>query len=417
MKAASHVLLAGLVLGATTGCSTFERVLNLDFVDFPDTRVENLERLHRPGGGHHYTVHFVGDFQHATNLQGRTIGGVRIGSPTGASEGDKEQLESPSRACLELIEELLDFDPSGKPRLAAMQVAWCARLIEQDPSVLSRERAALGLGPLGKAIGIGLPVALPVDAPRADAATTATLLTGLVRAWRATLEGTPEPGALRQACAELRTTTFDLDGCRRVLPAASGLLARGEEGTEAYGELLELVEDFQRRTIQLALARALGEPVGESSRVRAAAVTASVEAGGPQMLARFMPVLEAEGQAGEDRDALVVARMCSELVRLGLPESIEGLDQDRYRGLYEGWLDVLVGFAVEDPDGAVRVKAMQALTRLETGPASLREEDWEEWYYTRVEERRRRVGLPPTLDATEGAGAEDPTTEAGAQGR
>jgi hypothetical protein len=259
----------------------------------------------------------------------------------------------------------------------------------------------LGLGPLGARYRIGVPVGLPPEAPRASAEETAALLTGLVRAWRATLEGTAGPGELRAACAELRTTVFDLDGCRRVLPAAAGLLARGSEGTPPYDELLELVGDFQRRTIQMSLALALAEPAGEGSRVRAAAVTAAVEAGGAEMLARFMPLLEAERQAGEDRDALVVARLLGEVARAGLPEGVEEVEAERYAALYEGWLDAMVGFAVEDPDGVVRVKAMQALTRLETGPASLREEDWEEWYYARVEQRRSEAGLPPTLDATE----------------
>jgi hypothetical protein len=410
LRAAS---LGALLLVLCSGCKTFQRVLDLDFVDLPDSRVENLERLHRSDGGHHYTVAFVGDFRYAANLEGRTVGGIRIGSPSSESAGKEKQLDSPSEACLELLDELLAFDPEGKPRLAAVQAAWCARILEQDPSVLSRERAALGLGPLGRLAQIGVPVGLPLDAPRADPATTARLLTDLVRAWRASLEGVAGPGELRAACAELRTTTFDLDGCRRVLPSAAGLLARGKEGSPAYAELLDLVQDFQRRTIQLALARALAEPTGQASRVRAAAVRASVEAGGPEMLARFMPLLEAERQAGEDRDGEVVSALCGEVARRGLPESVEGVSPERYEGLYEGWLDVLVGFAVEDPDGPVRVKAMQALTRLETGPASLREEDWEEWYYARVEDRRRRAGLPPTLDAVEvvpapGAGDSSP---------
>ena len=393
-----------LVLGLVGSCKTMSKIVNLDFVDFPDSRVENLERLHRPGGGHHYTVTFVGDFYYAANREGRTIGGLRIGSPSSEASGKPKQLDCPSEACLELLNELLEFDSQKNPRLAAVQTAWCARIIQQDPSWLSRERAVLGLGPLGRMVSIGVPVALPPEAPRATADETAELLTDLVRTWRALLEGTGTWNDFRGACAALRTTTFDLDGCRRVLPAAATLLNKVKPDRAGYDELLELVQDFQRRTIQLALARALAEEPGEASRMRAAVVRASVEAGGADMLARFMPLLEAERQAGVDRDALVVAELLHQVANLGLPDSVEDLEQTRYDTLRDSWVDLMVGFAVEDEEGFVRVKAMQALTRLETGPASLREEEWEEWYYARIAEKREEAGLPPTLEATESLG-------------
>lgn len=401
---ATRFATCALVFGLLGSCKTMGKIINLDFIDFPDSRVENLDRLHRPGGGHHYTVAFVGDFYYAANREGRTVGGLRIGSPSSEASGKPKQLESPSEACLELLNELLDFDSTGNTRLAAVQTAWCARIIQQDPSLLSRERAVLGLGPLGREVTIGVPVALPPEAPRATAEETATLLTDLVRTWRALLENTGTLNDFRGSCAVLRTTTFDLDGCRRVLPAAATLLNKVKPDHVGYDELLELVHDFQRRTIQLALARALAEEPGEASRVRAAVVTASVRAGGADMLARFMPLLEAERQAGADRDALVVSELLAQVAKLGLPESVEDLEPERYRRLRDSWIDLMVGFAVEDEEGFLRVKAMQALTRLETGPASLREEEWEDWYYARIAKKREEAGLPPTLDATDDIG-------------
>ncbi|MFT7670753.1 MAG: hypothetical protein ACI8X5_003464, partial [Planctomycetota bacterium] len=112
-----------------SSCETFSKIVELDFYDAPDSRVENLKRLHTPAGKHHYTVHFVGDFDQAFGKASRTIGGVSLGKDAGSSsspQGKPKRLENPSESCLELLTELLEFDSSKKPRLAAIQVAWCA---------------------------------------------------------------------------------------------------------------------------------------------------------------------------------------------------------------------------------------------------------------------------------------------------
>ena len=103
---------------------------------------------------------------------------------------------------------------------------------------------------------------------------------------------------------------------------------------------------------------------------------------------------------------MLVFRILDLLSIYGFPESFAGLSTERYELVKEGWYDLLVGIAVEDLDGPVRVKAMQALERTTNGPDSLREEDWEEWYYQRIEQRREREGLPPIRDAAKES--EDP---------
>jgi hypothetical protein len=141
--------------------------------------------------------------------------------------------------------------------------------------------------------------------------------------------------------------------------------------------------------------------------VRAAAVSASVEAGGAAMLARFVAsTLRAERRRGPDRDAIVVVEILSLVQRYGFPVSLEGFDPAQFADLREGWLGVLVGLAVEDPESHVRVKAMQALASVSEGPRSLREEDWEEWHYARSARLREEAGLPRALDAVEAS--EDP---------
>lgn len=395
------VALALLLSLGLASCKAAERLLELDFYDQPDSRIENLDRLHTARTGHHYTVAFVGDFEQGFGRKRQIIDGLTIGrsGALGGGESKPKALPNPSEACLELISELLDFDSENNPRLAALQVAWCARLIDEDPSYLSRERATLGLGPIARRIEIDGPISLPIDAPRADATQTADLLAQVIGAWRGVRDGAGSLAEFDAALQELQDTTFDLDGSRRVLVALAGLMGGLAPDQGGYERLLAGLEDFMERTIEFSLARALTERPGPASRLRAAAVSASVEAGGVKMLARFMSVLQEERRAGAERDALLVVRILDLIATHGFPESFAGLEGERFEEVLEGWYDVLIGFAVEDLEGRVRVKAMQALTHTVGGPASLRDEEWEDWYYARVEARRAKLGFPPTPPA------------------
>lgn len=389
------------------GCKTWDRLVNFDFVDYPDSRVENLERLHMPSGKHRYTVTFVGDFNHAFNRQGHTIGGLRIGKPpVDSSSGTTRELPNPSASCLELVTELMEFDSSEHRRLEAVQVTWCARIIEDDPSALSRERAALALGPLGARVGVAGPLVLPTDAPRASAKETAQVLTDTVRTWRAWGENLATRDQWIEQANVLRETPFDLSGSRRVLPVLAGMMVNLPADSLRYETLDPLVREFERHTIQLALGKALREPTGEGSLVRAAAVRATVEAAGVVGLARLMPLLVAEREAQVDGDTQVKAAILGSIAKLGLPASIEGIPQADYDRIYENWLALLVGIAVEDKEGHVRVKSMQALGKLVAELDSLREEDWEEWFYMHEEQKREASGRAPTPLATEESGVE-----------
>ncbi|MFT7484662.1 MAG: hypothetical protein ACI9F9_000506 [Candidatus Paceibacteria bacterium] len=399
-----RLLVLTLALTGLSGCKFLGKMANLDFVDYPESRMENLERLHTPSGRHHYTVSFVGDFQHAYNQRGQTVGGLRIGSqPSDKSSGPPRQLPDPSHSCLELLLELMSFDSSRNLRLEALQVAWCARLIEQDPALLTRERAVLALGPIGERAGVTGFVVLPLDAPRAGAKETAKLLADTVRAFRTWRDGTSTREAWVEQTDLLRNTLFDLDGARRVLPVLGGLLGKASADSPQYAELESLVREFERHTIQLALGRALREKKGTGSLVRAAAVKATVRAAGQGGLARLMPLLTAERAAMEDGDALVMGEIMSALAVTGLPEFIEGLDQEEYELIQENWYAMLVAIAVEDKESRVRVKAMQALGALVDDLDSLREEDWEAWFYVREEARRAALGEAPTPLATDSA--------------
>jgi len=196
---------------------------------------------------------------------------------------------------------------------------------------------------------------------------------------------------LAEAITAVRETTFDIDGARRVLAAVGALLQGTGEGNVGYAELLELAAHLQRQTIGLGLGVAVAD---ESPVVRAAVARAAVEAGGDSMLARFMNMLTAE------RDPRALRPFFQLLIDRGLPERPEELSEDEYVVLRERWLDGIVAHAVENPDSTIRVKAMQALGRItEDGPGSLREEDWEAWWYERIDRKRAELGLEPIPDA------------------
>ncbi|MFT7668350.1 MAG: hypothetical protein ACI8X5_001041, partial [Planctomycetota bacterium] len=299
-------------------------------------------------------------------------------------QGKPKRLENPSESCLELLTELLEFDSSKKPRLAAIQVAWCARIIASDPSDVSREWATLGLGALGLGLNVAGPVDIAIDAPRADAKQTALLLSELIGSWRALRGNLGTQEDLKAKADAIEATVFDLNGARRVLPAVAGVMGDAQAGTPGYQVLADLLSEFKRRTIEMSLAHALNLEAGSASRTRAAVVTASVEAAGPEILARFMSILNLERRQGPDRDELLVARILELVAKDGLPATFADMTEEQYVRQRQTWAALMVSYAMNDLSGFVRVKAMQALIKTTDGPNSLREEDWENWFYTKV---------------------------------
>jgi len=410
-RSSSSALGASLIIALLTGsCSYVRRVIELDFVDLPDSRLQNLESLHTQTGKHRYSARFVGDFAHTMDRSGRSVLGLQIGDPNhaGFASGAPEAVPNPGEKCFELVDELLSFDPAKNERLAMVQISWCARLISQDPSDLVRERATLALGPLGRMVGIGPPAGLAIDEPRANAEETAVLLTAVVSAWRGARDGFSDVAKLEAACAAMSATTFDLEGARRVLLALAGLLQGKPQEVQGYEHLAALVQDFKRRGIELALNHALTRTSGI---VRAAGVSASVEACGPDMFARFLNILQAEAERGLDRDPLVVRTFFDLVLARGLPSRPAELSASEYENLLGAWTALLVQFAVQDPESRLRVRAMRALAAVTDGPDSLREEDWEAWWYEHINVRRAEAGLPPSRDAVEPSGNAPPAEE------
>lgn len=402
--------LTAVLLGATlssllaTSCSTVDRVLALDFFDLPETRVANLEALHNSTGGHRYTARMVGDMGYALGRQNWTIAGLQIGQRrSGAARSKEETIENPSELCLELLGELLDFDSSDNPRLACVQVAWCARLAVEDPSVLTRERAVLGMGPLGAQVGFDRLLRLEPETPRAGPEEVAGLLSRLLGSVRAQREGTillSGEGArsFEDAIGEVRDTTYDVDGARRVLVAVGALLQGVDEESVEHARLVDLAAELQRRTIGLTLGLTRSD---ESPFVRAATARAATAAGGELLLARFMHTLTVE------RDPIAVRLFLELLAERGLPGRPAEITEEEFPALREEWLGAVVGHALDDPESMVRVKAMQALSAaVDDGPNTLREEDWERWWFARIDRLRAEHGLGP-LPAAVGDGEDE----------
>ncbi len=392
MSSSSRIgLIAALVgLLGCASCESLSRIASLDFVDFPETRVANLEAIHLPSGKHRYTAQLQGDSAYMMSSQGRRVGGLNIGAPRSSAPGEprKDVLRNPSETCLEILTELLEFDGSKQPRLRAVQIAWCARLIDQDPYVLTRERATVALGELGAGLGIGGPLQLGLAEPRVDAERAGELLKDLLRGYRTSREGLGIAD-LTDAISAIQGETYDLDGARRMLPAAAALLQGAPEGKPETVAVTELVTWLERRTVELALGRAV---LDSKSRVRGAAAAATVHCGDELLYARMMAVL-AEEQEGPGLFAFLGV-----VLERGFPQPSKELNGAEYENATEAWLDALLGIAVQHPESAVGARAMQALARVtEDGPDSLREEDWEAWYLAR---RGIEADEPAAADAS-----------------
>ncbi len=380
-----------------SSCGVLGDLMRLDFVDLPETRAANLEALHQSSGKHRYAVKMMGDFQYASSLRGRRVAGVHIGKPSsrGPGEAREEVLRNPSETCLELLNELVAFDASDRPRLRSIQVSWCARLIAEDPSVLTRERAAIALGEFGVGLGIRGPRVLGLTEPRADADTVAAQLSSLIAAFRHARDGTggaPGAASLKEAREVIEAETYDLDGARRVLYACASLLQGAGKGRPETEAMTELVRTMQRNTIELALGRGVLDPEG---LVRGAAAAACVQSGDELVFAGMMSILK------EETDSIALYRFLAVLLERGLPKPAEGLTAREYEAARESWLNGILTIAVQNSEDHLRARAMQVLGKVtEGGPQSLREEDWEAWWFARYEEEDERAAAEEARDGS-----------------
>jgi hypothetical protein len=328
-----------------------------DPLNFPEAKARNLEQLHSPDGSYRYNANILDDF------------GYLIESISGR---DRDATLSPSAVANPASETLLNLadllrSPPASGDAGDLQVQWCARLASSDPSALVRERAALGLGPLGRWSGIrgfrplsGGPFATPENVGGA--------LEGLMRGLRLIREDGDEGEALKAACLAARSLNLDLEGAWRLLSATVAL--RGDHLLDAVAgaELQGLGAHLRVRLVEVGIYNSLNDP---SDLVRAAALRSMVVILGPRAMAGFL------SQPMPGWSDTVIVGIVDLVAQYGLPS--EGVS-DQVQFLC---LSSLVDWALNHPSPRVRARAMLALQRgAPTGPRSLREEDWHRWWQT-----------------------------------
>jgi hypothetical protein len=356
-----------------------------------EAKAWNLSELHDESTRHRYTGALEGDIEYVFRHQ--IAGSLAIG---GASFENKAPgpIEDPSRVCLENLIELEAFG-AGDPRVAALQVEWFSRIAVEDPWVLSRERAVLGLAQAAERLNAGVPAGLPKGTKTAGAEAGSEALAGLVRAAGPVIAGrvtATERLDLESACRIVSDLVLVLDGARRLLLATASLGNAAGRSNNAARPLLELAEELQRRCVRLALAAAL---LDRDPRVRAAAVEAAVASAGLSVLQGILAQLDRES-------APEVLLRVLELVRRrglpptlpeNLPASAPGTPPITPEMVREAQLRALIEL-LDRPETSVRVGAMRALAVVaDANISSLREEDWQSWWLSRRE--RRAAGPTP----------------------
>lgn len=350
------------------GLGSCRALKNFDLIELADAKVHNLEALHPRAGRHTYVAALVGDIEY---LLLRGVKRTRVG---GADAG-QGAVPVPENECLANLVALARFDPVDE-RVASLQVLWCCRVATECPWALSRERAVRELGAAALRLGVGPPAGLAPEATLDDAQAVGRALARVMAALGDGQDaGDDGPLALAEACEGVRTLMFDVAGGRRVLFGLAQLLLDPRRTPTEDDVLRTLLGEVEVRCIGQTLAQALGD---EAPRVRAAAVEASVRSGGPGVLAIVLSQLDRE--SSDEVLAGVLRLVAAE----GLPLREEGIDPTDYARAREVWLSQLVRYAVEHPAGSVRVQAMRALAVVaDSGPDSLRAEDWEDWWFAR----------------------------------
>ncbi|MBK7877514.1 MAG: hypothetical protein IPJ77_17585 [Planctomycetes bacterium] len=372
-RSRAAALLVFLALGA--GCKSLE------------SKTWNLSQLHDDGSRHRYHGALQSDFEYVLR---HDVAGVLRGAGARFAEKGASGIDDPSQRCLENLVDLERY-PAKTKREEALRVEWLARLAVACPSRLSRERAALALGPIGATIEAGVPVGLAKDAETAGAAVVSNAAAALVRAVRGAIdpkalqsEGGPPAPTIDAACVALEALVLDLDGARRALAATGELATVRGLGADARARIEQVSLDLERRLVRQALASALKDP---EPIVRAAAVEASVACAGLSVVDSMILHFERE-QAPE-----VVVRVLALVRRRGLPDAPATLEPRARAEWRDRQLQALYALLVTRPESEVHVAAMLALSRVaDAGFQSLREEDWQAWF-------QRRRSSPATVPA------------------
>lgn len=372
---ARHVLAALLAGASVAACRS---VGARDF---------NLRQLHDAESGRHRLVApQASDFEYILRTS-NLFGGNGLAQ---LQQKQPEPIEKPGARCLSLLNGLADFDAADQ-QVRAMQIDWYAFAAVDDPWTLSRERAVIELGALGRRVGLERLRVVTPDEGAIGPGELLEVLRGLIDALEPIVQGQVTAGTrldVEAACEVLRERPLDLDGSRRALRATAALLAAGDTTRPELEPLVQLVGELERACVEQALARALND---REPLVRAAAVEGAAMALGAAVLPQFL------AQVSFQEDPLVLVSILRRVATEGLPEVPADLPADEASALRMAWLSVLWRFS-RHPEGSVRAAAMAALGEVSgSGIHSLREEDWQGWWNEEQERARavRAAGAAP----------------------
>lgn len=346
----------------------------------------NLRELHTEDGLHRRTAKVVSHYSYATNV---AIAGAlgRLGAKT--QTFDAQSIKDPLSTCLAALDELASYD-SRDPWERALQIEHFSRLARFDPWALSRERAVLELGRVGALLGPWTGLPQPLGATPATTEQSVAAIQALLRAAGQTARGAgAEPGSdggaplsLDEACAALGALELPLEASYRALRVCA-LLQRSRLGGKDLEPVLALRAKLEQRCVSLALLGALTDQAPEAGErmgtdpgwnkavVQAAAVTSCVRVWGAPMLEKLLQECDPRRDAPERVTALMEGVTRLGLAPTPLPAPADGAFDAR---------KLVWQIAVDHPDGAVRVAALDALGRVTgRGRFSLRSEDWLDW--------------------------------------
>jgi hypothetical protein len=352
-----------------------------------DARVLNLQQLHQEDGKVSYWADLTGDTSYLVRQAFRVKGPLGLDLTLPEGELDEEFIANPSSECLEILLSLDEF-PIDDRRARSLRAEVYAWLLVGDPYLLARERCALELGPIGKALGVTRTLTLDEDAESPGPEELTPLLTDLVSAASPVLAGSPTPeqaDALRAACDALLARELDIPAGRRVLRAAGALAGASGASRPAFEPVRSLADDVARRMVAVSLTRGLDDP---SPLVHAAVLEAWTVATGN----RAGDVLVMGLRGG---DPTVRHRVCKLVARHGLPSKFDAMTAEEADAWREQWIATLVTLAAETLDGHVSAAACEALRTLSGGALdTLRFEEWGMWFERRLAARADTAAGP-----------------------
>ncbi|MEO6709075.1 MAG: hypothetical protein ABI054_13865 [Planctomycetota bacterium] len=347
-----------------------------------EAQAHNLRELHEESGRHKRVADLTTGLEYTFN---QVLGAFVPGGAAKLAASKPVKIEDPLEKCVDNLIELSRIEPREEST-AALQVEHFARYAVNDPWQISRQICARALGAAGARLERARfpPAAVsgPVATPEAVRDALAPLIRAVAPQARQPLESLAAAPAsdLEGACRGMAELNYDLDGLLRALPASVFLLQHHAVDLNSRRLLLDLVRNLERRTVQIALDHALAD---SSPDVRAAALRGLVHANGPAYLAKHFPLL------GTEPEREVQLAMLSMIRALGLPGA-KSADAAGAQSEREGELALLYKVATVHPDEGVRVSAMATLGAVSgAGFQSLREEDWELWWYARTQPTAR----------------------------